>query len=438
MPIQIPVLVWFITQTHTATEMAALGLTSVLVGLGSIGAGIGFDVAEKEKMDELNTKARKLKDDVNAAGNLYDYVYYLVSENLARVKKALDKLPTELLEKVKTEIAARRTDSTADKAITVLGQVLGAAPSSPVAQRLSSDLAEAPSTKANKQRTGIFACCVGGMMQQPKIRAEKPQPEQLSSEEPTQGSVAAQEEIEMVELVRSIREQKAQGTEPASPQLDPFENVPLDGEEIPARPADVSSFSKAPMLDKVVEGLDIASAVFGVAGLAATIGLGVWTLDKLNKAIEDVETKQKQVTTFQTAMKNVLDKIDTAVGLPAENYGELTNMAATWKTISENCDSYEKSFYYAIRGYFMKKSLDEVKEMVQKECDPGKPFPDDAYPLAKTLADEIRNEFGQNKADKEIVVFFANENPNISQRCVFSEFFISSLRKVMQTISQLE
>lgn len=56
-----------------------------------------------------------MKDDVIAAGNVYDHFYYLVSENLARVKKALDKLPTELLEKVKTEIADGGTDSTAVK-----------------------------------------------------------------------------------------------------------------------------------------------------------------------------------------------------------------------------------------------------------------------------------------------------------------------------------
>ncbi|KAJ7388808.1 hypothetical protein OS493_035592 [Desmophyllum pertusum] len=86
-------------------EMAAIGITSVLVGLGSIGAGIGFDVAEKQKMDELNTKSQKLKDDVHAAGNLYDHVYFMVSENLARAKKALDKLPSDMLEKVKSEIA---------------------------------------------------------------------------------------------------------------------------------------------------------------------------------------------------------------------------------------------------------------------------------------------------------------------------------------------
>ncbi|KAJ7388809.1 hypothetical protein OS493_035593 [Desmophyllum pertusum] len=162
------------------------------------------------------------------------------------------------------------------------------------------------------------------------------------------------------------------------------------------------------------------------------------TLDKLNKAISDVEAKQTQVTAFLTAMKTMLDQIATAAGLPTENYGDLAQMAGTWRKISENCDSYEKSFYHAIRGYFMKKSLDEVKAMVKKESDAGKPFPDDAYPLAKTLADAIRNQFCQSKTDKDIVVFFANENPEIGQRCVFSEFFISTLRRMMRTLSQLE
>ena len=145
---------------------------------------------------------------------------------------------------------------------------------------------------------------------------------------------------------------------------EPFEDVPLDGREPPVIPEEESSFSKTPKLDKATNGLNIAGIVFEVAGLVTTIGLGVWTLDKLNKAIDDVEKKQTQVTKFQTAMEKVLDEIVTAAGLPAKSYDDLTKMAATWKKISENFDSYEKALYYAIRGYFLKEPLDDIKMMV--------------------------------------------------------------------------
>ena len=48
---------------------AAIGLaiTNVVVGLGNIGAGIGFTVAEQNKMDEVNTKGEKLTKTVQAA-----------------------------------------------------------------------------------------------------------------------------------------------------------------------------------------------------------------------------------------------------------------------------------------------------------------------------------------------------------------------------------
>lgn len=112
---------------------AAIGLaiTNVVVGLGNIGAGIGFTVAEKNKMDELNMKGEKLTKAVQAAGNLYDHIYFPVAENLVRVKNALDKLPSDLLDKLKSEIgtgADSITDS--DKALQALVKMLAAVSSS--------------------------------------------------------------------------------------------------------------------------------------------------------------------------------------------------------------------------------------------------------------------------------------------------------------------
>ena len=355
---------------HTAAKMASIGLalTNVILGFGNIGAGIGFDVADKKKMDELDEKSQKLKEAVTSASNLYDHVYYLVAVNLDRVKKALDKLPSDMLDKLQQQITSDISDSDAEKAIKTIAKVIG------------------------------YTVNVAGL-----------------------GSG-------ILQIVRSVRSRRAENEEPPPANPDPFEMVPLNSENPPAVPDVESSFSRTPKLDRVINGLNIAGIVFGIAGLATTIGLGVWTLDKLDDAISEVEQKQEQVTAYQKAMEKALESVVEEAGLPAKNYSQLTTMAATWKKISENFDSYQKAMDYAIRGYFLDRSFDAIKKLVERYSDPGKSLPDDGYPLAKTLADDIRYMFGQKKTDKQIVAFFATENPKIGLRFVFDEFFISSLR----------
>ena len=343
----------------------ALPLTNVILGLANIGAGAGFSVEEKKKMGQLNDKSAKLKTAVTESGNMYDHIYYLVAVNLNRVTKALDKLPDDFLDKVQDKITPK---GDTEKAIQTVAQVLG------------------------------YTAAGLGV---------------------TSG---------IIKLVIKLRERKASGQEPSEPATDPFEEVPLDGAEPPVQTEPESSFPSSPKLTTFAKGLDIGGIVFSVAALAATIGLGIWTIEKLNDAISNVEKKQKQVDAFKKAMTDALDSMIKDSGLPEKSYDGLTKMAATWKKISENFDSYEKSQYYAIRGYFLKKSLDDIKAMVAKESDTGKPFPDDGYPLAKTLAEDIKYQFDQKKTDKEIVAFFATENPKIGLRFLFNEYFISSLR----------
>ena len=351
----------------------AFPLANALIGLGNIGAGIGFDVSERKKMDELNTKSNKLKDDVTTASNLYDQVYYVVAVNLDRVTKALDKLPSDMLEKIEEQISSDLSESSAEEAIQTVASVIG------------------------------------------------------------YGKHAVKALTNLVKVVVYLREAKSKGEEPPTePAEEPFENVPLDNEVPPVVPESESSLPQTPKLDKLMTGLNIAGIVFGVAGLATTIGLGVWTLDKLDKAISDVEKKQTQVDAFQKALTDALNVVMKAARLQGKDYDTLNAMAATWKKISEGVDSYEKSMYYAIRGYFMKKLEEEIKAMVDKESDAGKPFPEDGYPLAKTLADDINNKFEQKKTDKEVVAYFATENPKIGLRFVFDEFFISSLRLTLE------
>ena len=351
--------------------MAAIGLAlaNVALGLGNIGAGIGFGVAEQDKMDELDKKAKTLRQDVTTASNMYDHIYYMVAVNLDRVKKALDKLPSDFLDKVEKQITNDISTSNAESAIQTMAKVLG--------------------------YVGDAAGLGAGVLQ----------------------------------VVRYLRVRKAQGDKPAEdPVQDPFEYVPLDGETPPAVVEPESSFTETPRLTKAINGLNIAGIVFGIAGLATTIGLGVWTLEKLDKALDDVANKQKQVTQFQTAMQTALDQIVTDAGLPAKSYSELTTMAATWENISANLDSYQKALDYAIKGYVLNKTLDQIKARVTAVSDSGTPFPEDGYTLAKTLADDINYLFSQNKTDKEIVAYFATDNPKIGLRFVFTEYFISSLR----------
>lgn len=348
----------------------SIGLGKVLLGLGNIGAGVGFGVAEKEKMNELDSKAKKLKQDVDKASDLYDEVYYRVAVNLDRVKKALDKLPSDFLDKVNEQIARDTSASNAEQAVNTLGKVFG--------------------------YTKNTLKVASGLLQ----------------------------------IVRYCRQSKAEGDEPTTEPLpDPFEPVPLNGEEPPVVPEAESSFSSTPTLDKIITGLNIAGIVFGLAGLATTIGLGVWTLDNLDKAINDVDKKQKQIKQYQKAMTAALNQIAAEAGLPPNSYTQLTTLAATWEEISAEFDSYQKVLNYAVQGYFQDRPLKDIKAKVNAESDPGTSFPDDGYPLAETLADDIRQLFQQGKTDKEIVSYFANDNPNISQRFVFEEYFISTLRK---------
>ena len=218
-------------------NMASIGLalTNVLLGIGSIGTGIGFGVAEQNKMDELNRKSKKLKEDVATASDLYDHVYYMVSVNLERVKKSLDKLPSDMLEKLQKEVAADMPESDTEKAIQTLAKVLGYA--------------------------GSAAGLGAGLLQ----------------------------------IVRYFRNRKAKGEEPSEPPEDPpFEEVPRDGVEPPPTIETETTFTKTPMMTRLINGLNIAGIVFGVAGLATTIGLGVWTLEKLRSEEHTSELQSRQ------------------------------------------------------------------------------------------------------------------------------------------------
>ena len=323
--------------------MAGAALANVLVGLGGIGAGVGFGVKEHQLMTELNEKADKLKKDVQVATDLYDHVYYLVSVNLERLRKSVDRLPSDFVEKVQKDIDADLKSSESQKALAVLGQVLG--------------------------YTGMTFGVVGGIL----------------------------------ELVRWWKNRPTLPVETGEPN--PWGDIEMTGPssqptEPTAIPEEITTASRTPKLDKVIKGVNIAGVVFGVAGLAASIGLGAWSIKKLENAIRDVEEKKVKVSAFQKAMEKVLNEMITDADLPEKSYDQLVELAKTWKEICEKFERYSTRMSYAIQGYFKHKSLDKVREIVKKHTDPTDvPWPDDAYPLAKTLADDIRVQFDKAGVD---------------------------------------
>lgn len=380
--------------------MAAVGIIAALVGAGNIAAGASFSAAAKDKINELNRKATQLKGDVIAAGNLYDNTYFPVAVSFQRVKKDLDQLPSDLLTKVSSNIAVNNTTPEDVKAIHALFNLLTIVPSqsSPSAHPGGGPI---PHTRG------------GGGGVKPKWR-------------PAQTAEDAMSEIgEATSLLRARSESDSVS------HSDSFEDVPLT-ESLPSSPPEVSSLPETTGTSTLSKGITVANAVFGLGSLATIIGLGVWTVEKLESAISDVDTKQKQVTAFLTDMKKVLDQLVKAANIDAgTNYSNLIHMAATWNSIAKNCESYHKSLYYAIRGYSMPNpTLAGVKTLVTDHSDPGMPFPDSAYPLTQTLANKIKSLITEKKTDQEIVTYFAKTYPTVGLRCLFSEYFISTLRSI--------
>lgn len=103
-------------------------------------------------------------------------------------------------------------------------------------------------------------------------------------------------------------------------------------------------------------------------------------------------------------------------------------MAATWRKISEYFDSYKTEMYYATGGYYNDRPFDKIQKTVEEESDASRPFPEYGYPLAKTVADDIKYLHNdKNKSVKEIIRFFATEIPKKGERFVLDEFFLKQL-----------
>lgn len=344
-----------------------LQLTNAVLGLSTFIAGEVLSEEAKEEMAKLQEKQDALVKDIKEADELHDHTYYLVAVNGKRVKKAIDKLPNDIIEKVQGLLA---TDPQAQQALAVLGKIAG---------------------------YGGATTVVG---------------------------------LGVLEIVKYWRQRKAEEpTRPPPEEENPFEGC-MGDEEIHFQPSpeEPASLPKSSRLDKAMLGLNIAGVAFGAVAFGLALYQGISTLDKIEKAMAAIEKKQTQLTNFKEGMVKALDSMVKAAGFKEKNYEELRGTAKKWEEISENFDSYQKALYYAIKGYYNNKSQHEIKIKVDQISDPNKPFPKDAYLLAKTIADDITTLHVEKKmSDKDVVKFFATDNPKLGLRFVLDEFFIKTL-----------
>lgn len=103
--------------------------------------------------------------------------------------------------------------------------------------------------------------------------------------------------------------------------------------------AEPTTVFKTPNFERLVKGVNVAQLVFGVAGLSAIIGIGVWTETKLEKVIVYVDRKHEEVLAFQKSMEKCWE-IVTDAGLPNTAYKELNSEADMWKNLSQCLESY--------------------------------------------------------------------------------------------------
>ena len=213
----------------------ALPIIGIVGGLGGIAAGAGFGAAEQAKMDELKTESDNLSSAAKAAGDLYDHTYYMVAVNLQHVKQSVDKLPTDFMDKVQDDINSITKETDGVKAVALMGKIFG--------------------------YTGAAAGTLSGI----------------------------------IKIVRKIRAKRQANKEPEPTNENdpesPWEDQP-GGESTPT-PAE--TLPETTTTNRLLTGLDVAAAVFAIGGLAVTVGLGIWTLEKLNEAIDNVKSKMKDV-----------------------------------------------------------------------------------------------------------------------------------------------
>lgn len=169
-----------------------------------------------------------------------------------------------------------------------------------------------------------------------------------------------------------------------------------------------------------------AGAVLAVAGFGLTLYNGITALNKLNDAIDKVNSKRQQAEDAMSKMKKSLDGLLSALKLQVGSYETLKSISNDWAKLAENFDKYSTAFYTAMTGFAMGKSQAAVNTFLAQRGSPT--LKDDVLALAKLIEENILQMMREGKTDEQIINFYAKENPHEGLRFVMDSYFVSTLR----------
>lgn len=169
-----------------------------------------------------------------------------------------------------------------------------------------------------------------------------------------------------------------------------------------------------------------AGAVLAVAGFGLSLYNGITALNKLNDAIDKVNSKRHQADDAVKKMKNSLDDLLKRLGLKVGSYESLGDISNDWNKLAENFDRCSTAFYFAMNGFAAHKSEAQVKDFLKgRGCLTLK---DDVLALAKIIEQSILQMMKDGKTDEQVINFYAKENPKEGLRFLMDPYFVSSLR----------
>jgi type II secretory pathway pseudopilin PulG len=173
-----------------------------------------------------------------------------------------------------------------------------------------------------------------------------------------------------------------------------------------------------------------AGAALAVAGFGLTLYNGITALKKLNDAIDKVHAKRDKATDAMHKMKRSLDGLLKALGLTVGSYETLRDISNDWAQLADNFDKYSTAFYYAITGFAMGKTQDEVINFLKQRG--AVSLKDDVLAFAKIIEENILQMMKEGKTDEQIINFYAKENPKEGLRFVMDSYFVSTLRSFLK------
>ena len=340
-------------------------LLTYLTDAADVAAAFGFKTAVDGKKKELEEKLKKLKKDVEAAGDLYDRVYYLVIQNMRRLMNAVEQLPTDLLTQTDSTVKRVLQQSHATEVLSMTAVYVGV--SAKTFSSISDIVGEARDLKARrKTEPGISG------------DADNPWRDLSTADVPSSKGTTGRSKVAKKLLL---------------------------GVDVAGR-----VFS--------IGGLALTIGL-GAANLTR-LNEAIAEVEKKQQEVDTYQAAMKKV---------LGDIAESAGLRRTSTFDEIVRLFEGMRKASEVYEEYIKGFKYAIKYYYRGQyTLDQIKTMVQRRMDPtALPLADSTYVLARDLANGIHEKFDQGKSDVEIIDFYKS-NPNKKQRFVLDEYFISELR----------